>query len=205
MKSTAQSIRFSDKFTITDLDTWKFVLLTIGTVGMWHSFWLYTFSESLNKNEKRTAIHLEIPIIAMVVASYSGIFSEIPSRDKESAMVLFLLTSVYVILELCISFMSKPVLEKMLAENGTPRRLNGFLCFLLPGFYQYYVIRKAEEHFSNEDAIRISMSAQATTPVSTNVNKIEQIEKLAELKKSGAIIDEEFVTEKKRILSEENQ
>lgn len=193
---------FHEKFTITTMHTWQFVLLSIGTFGMWNAFWLYTFSEKINHYEKRTVIHLSIPIIALVLfACADAVSGEISPYKKDEQIILALMTLASVILDICISFMSKPVLEKMLAENGTARRLNGVLCFILPGYYQYYIIRNAEKYSRNEAALRSYAPTPDNHGESKQADRLAQVEKLAELRQSGAISEEEFIAEKKKILS----
>lgn len=120
-----------------------------------------------------------------------------PDDIRKDQVLFFLAFSIFVagpILAIVISFKSRPYIEKMLAEHGVPSQLNGFLCFIFAGFYQYYCIRNAEVRYYRGQSAPI---AQQSSPADS---KFDQIEKLASLKNSGAISEEEFLVEKQMIL-----
>lgn len=58
------------------------------------------------------------------------------------------------VLMIVLSFRTRRELELMLAAHGMPQQLSGFLCFIFPFLYQYYVVYHAEERFYKAQMIR---------------------------------------------------
>lgn len=189
--------QFGKKFFNVEMTTMNFILLNMATLNVFFFFWICNMCDSINKyyNEIKFT---KVLVICMIAFFMWGDVLLDPDDIRRDQALFFLTFSIFVagpILAIVISFKSRPYIEKMLAEHGVPSQLNGFLCFIFAGFYQYYCIRNAEVRYRGQSA----PIAQQSSPADS---KFDQIEKLASLKNSGAISEEEFLVEKQKILSE---
>lgn len=177
-----------------DWSTLMFVAMNIATLNTFMYIWIWRFtnrmSEDINRARNRT--------IAILIFAFIGWSSAI-SAMTFSPFAVFgpLLSIAAVILIICLSFLTRPAYEKFLRESGTPINLNGFLCFIIPFYYQYYLLYNAATVSASQNAVYAAASAPAA-PADDIATKIE---KLSKLKESGAISEEQFEAAKKKLLS----
>lgn len=53
-----------------------------------------------------------------------------------------------------MSFRTRTGLEQLLANQGMPQKMSGFLTFIFPFFYQYYVVYNAEDRYYQAQMVR---------------------------------------------------
>ncbi len=192
--------QFGKNFFNIEMTTMNFVLLNIATLNVFFFFWMYNMCNSINKYYKGIKISIVLVVCMIAFSVWSDVLIDmdevVRSRDFALKVFALLIFSVSPALAIGISFKSRSYIQNMLAEHGLPAQLNGFLCFIFAGFYQYYCIRNAEMRYRDSSA---PIAAQQSYP---GGSKLDKIEKLASLKDSGAISEEEFLVEKQKILSE---
>lgn len=192
---------FGEKHFQTNMPTWQFVLLVIGTLGLWYFFWLIRYSETLNRLSGKVIIHIGLPICMLALSAWRDICISSSDQSIQGIGLIFSLASIVIVF--LISLMSKNALENVLQKHGMPYKLNGFLCFIAAGYYQYYVIRNAEILFSKQESmLKAASSVSQAVKQESNDAKYRQLEQLTQLKQSGSITEEEFLLEKKKLLSD---
>lgn len=219
MNTETNDTSFGNRYFEVQMDTWKFVLLSLGTCLVWYFYWLIRLTVSINKIKKSTVIPL-VSVIAVVVCfemsvyieyicNYIFLNTDIAQKAMSSILIgiadSYILRWMYIIaigIAIYISFKSTVVIESLLEENKIYFKMNKVLSVVLPGYYQYYIIRNAENLYQKKLETNFTPS---NTPQNTGANtndKFLRLEKLAKLKESGALTEEEFLKEKTSILSE---
>jgi len=193
--------KFSQNFINCDMSTLKFVLLTIGTGGMWAYVWMFNLCDTINRHEKHTVIHLALPVVSMIFAFIYDIYNGLALADPDIETFLFIMSLVDIALVVTMSFMTKGPLEAMLAEYKMPLKLNPFFCVIFAICYQYYTIVNIEEYYKNKLVVQKAMSQEQMPAQNKQNEKFDQLERLSKLKQEGAITAEEFEAEKKKLLN----
>lgn len=116
-----------------------------------------------------------------------------------------LLSLAFVVFLIILSFKTKRDFEQFLASKNTPVSLNGFLLFILPFWYQYYVAYNANTISAAQRARVVAApaqpAAQAGAQASAQDDIAAKIAKLSALKASGDITEEQFEAAKQKLLS----
>lgn len=209
--SNGAADRFGNRNFGISISTSKFVLLSLATFNFYVFKWMLEMAQAINEKRKVEVINPILPILMIAFSSWSIFLQYISynfiaisirsiSYSQLNAYMNFasfgsLLGGAGGVIAIIISFKARNSIEQMLKEQGLYVKLSSFLCFLLPGFYQYYCIVNAEERFSkfnNEVGSQVEVNAAA--------DKFSRLEQLAKLKDSGVISEEEFLKEKAKIL-----
>lgn len=203
---------FASKYFNINMSTFDVLLLSFPTLGL--SFWYagYQIGESLYTYDKQAkylkifsilipVINLwELFIVMCICGGITLMISDITVDGYELSLLIITITMniaglINFILLLCFSLQSRKFIDKLLTENSTPQPQSTFLCIIFPIIYQYYIIYNAESRFAKKDATGAKPVAQPQE------EKFTQLEKLAKLKEEGILSEEEFIAEKKKLLS----
>lgn len=200
--------------------TFDFVLLGLFSFSLSIFYFAYT-SAARMKTADGGADSLRIKVlICIFLLLYAGMCdtsavefaAEQRMFDASDVMIIVgvLLELAEIVLLIVLSFGMKKRLEQMLLEEGLPQRLNGFLCFFFPIVYQYYVIVNAEKRHAALAAVARAQ-VQTATPRPEDAqpaaqdDRLDRLRQLAGLKEQGALSEEEFQAEKRRILGEDRE
>lgn len=172
--------------------TWIFILINVATFGTFYFIWIWKFinkiSSDFDKNTNRT-----LTIIAFALIGWSEVMEDAEQGMGTGGAVSGLFYLIYLVLIITLSFRTKKSFEQFLLKNNYNIVLNGFWCFLIPFWYQYYIAFNAEEIWQKK-----SLQA-APAPQQNDVS--DKIAKLKEMLDNGTISEEEFETAKKKLLS----
>lgn len=194
------------------MSTLNFFLLTLATGNFFFFKWILEMTKAINEKNK---IELIKPILPILMIAFGG-WSILLQYFSYNCIILSLNNISYSqlkaymnfasfgsalglasgVVAVIISFKARKPIEQMLQEQGLYVKLSSFLCFILPGIYQYYCIVNAEERFSK---LKNEVGSQFESKQVDD--KFTRLEQLAKLKDSGVISDEEFLKEKAKILS----
>ena len=214
-KNTNSDVRnntFASKYFNINISTLDLVLLSMPTLGL--SFWYaaYQIGKGLYAHNNQ-AKHLPIFAILMPVITLWEFFvvsficvgitltiSDITVDEYNLSLSIISIATnigglINYILMLCFSLQSRKYIDRLLAENSISQPQSTFLCIIFPIIYQYYIIYNAESRFAKKDATGAKPVAQPQE------EKFTQLEKLAKLKEEGILSEEEFIAEKKKLLS----
>lgn len=168
-----------------------FVLLNIATLGIFYYIWIWRFinkiSTEIDKGTNRT-----LTIIAFSLSAWVEGVMYVP-QDMSDVAIFCTLTLISVIIFIVLSFRTKNSFEQFLFKNNYKIMLNGFWCFLIPFWYQYYIAFNAEEIWQKK------CLQAAPAPQSPDVS--DKIDKLKGMLDTGTITEEEFEAAKKKLLS----
>lgn len=172
--------------------TFIFILLNVATWGLFYLIWIWRFinkiSPDFDRNTNRT-----LAIIAFAFYGWSQAVEYAEPEVGTGGALSGLFSLIYCVLIIVLSFRTKKSFEQFLFNNNCKIMLNGFFCFIIPFWYQYYIAYNAEEIWQKK-------CLQAPpAPQPTDVS--DKIAKLKEMLDSGTISEEEFETAKKKLLS----
>lgn len=191
--------------------TFDFVLLALATCGVSVLYFAYTSVDKFQAapGDKPSPLRFRM-LICIILLLYAELFDMAASEfvleqgmlEAGGMMVIIslLLRLAQLVLLITLSFSIKKHLERMLLEEGLPQQLNGVMCFLFPIFYQYYIIVNAEKRHAGLAAVARAQAQPAGAHPATQEARLDRLRQLAELKEQGALSEEEFQTEKKKIL-----
>lgn len=140
--------------------TFLFVILVIVSCGILFTIWMWNFANRISSDYARRANRVLL-ILYFALMSWGPILFQ-PHRllyylDRDAYMGWMAVTMAFVIpalvLLIILSFRTKSELERRLAENGMPQRVNGVLCFFFPFLPQYYVVWNAEDRYYRQQMV----------------------------------------------------
>lgn len=195
---------------------WKtsdFVLLALATCGVSVFYFAYTSVDKLQaaSGVKSSSLRFRvlICIILLLYAELSGMSANefiLEQRMLEAGGMMvvigLLLQLASIVLLITLSFSIKKHLEQMLLEEGLPQQLSGVMCFFFPIVYQYYIIVNAEKRHAGLATVARAQTQTADAQPDAQEARLDRLRQLAELKEQGALSEEEFQTEKRKILDE---
>lgn len=195
---------------------WKtsdFVLLALATCGLSVYYFAYTSVDKLQAASGVKSSNLRFKVLLCVIlllyAELSGtsanefiLDQRMPEAGGMMAIITLLLQLAEVVLLITLSFSMKKHLEQMLLAEGLPQQLNGVMCFFFPIVYQYYIIVNAEKRHAGLAAVARAQTQTADAQPDAQEVRLDKLRQLAELKEQGALSEEEFQTEKRKILDE---
>ncbi len=222
--SSADMMAAEDSFAVRHFGwrwkTFDFVLLALFSYSLSVFYFAYTSAKRM-KTADGGGDSLRVKVlICIFLLLYAGLCDTSAAEfatdqrmfDAADVMVIAcaLLDLAGLVLLIVLSFDMKKRLEQMLLEDGLPQRLNGFLCFLFPIVYQYYVIVNAEKRHAALAAVaRAQVQAAAPRPEDAQTaardDRLDRLRQLAGLKEQGVLSEEEFEAEKRRILGEDRE
>jgi len=197
MSTEMNKEEFGVKYFDVTMSTLSFVGFSILTMGSWFTYWLIHLVKSINKIRNREIISIYLVIATFAAIPISLILAVISPIIPLIGFLTMIALSIY------LSIISKKEIELLLAENNIPFKLNTFLCVIFPMYYQYYIVRNAEEIYQ-KSSTQAHFESQAKMPAPPQDDKYAKIEKLAKLRDSGALTEEEFLEQKKNILGKDN-
>lgn len=163
----------------TEQSTFIFILLSIVTYGAYSFYWVLRSLEIFQKNyEINQAIIKNLVILEIIIIALIGI----------SPFTLGLTLFIAIGIAIFMAFKYRDILNTLFKQKQINITPNIAWLILFGEFYMYYCLRNAE------------MSSSIETP-KKGLSVAEQLEKLKNLKESGVLSDEEFNTEKHKLLS----
>lgn len=196
--------------------TFDFVLLSLATCGLSLFYFAYTSVEKLEATSDGKSFSLRFKmLICIILVGYTELFDmastefilEDHMREAGETMTIIglLLQLAASVLFITLSFSIKKHLEQMLLKEGLPQQLSGVMCFFFPIIYQYYIIVNAEKRHADLATVARAQAQTADAQSAAQEARLDRLRQLAELKEQGALSEEEFQTEKKRILDESRE
>ena len=161
------------------------ILLSIATGGFYFYYWMVRFTLILNKHVKVSQIPLILPFLLLSFLAWGDYHYEMVNNPIQNFLstdtkIIFmierLLSVVGFIILIVWSFKAKAAVEEFLLQQGVTHKLNGFLCFLFPICYQYYVLCNIDEIKERQAALAAAAAATATSaaPASSAANDSDQ-------------------------------
>lgn len=157
--------RFAQRYYDLRHSTLMFWLLSMATFGIFTCIWLWRFVNRVTPQNSTLRLLALIAIgcmywyfplslwSAQLVVTGAFYLSEgIMAFGSFLGIIAGVASLASIVLLIILSFMTRPLLEAQLAQNGTPAHLNGFLTFIFPFYYQYYCVWNAEERFASQQA-----------------------------------------------------
>lgn len=200
--------------------TFDFVLLGLFSCSLSTFYFAYTAAKRMDTADGGAG-SLRVKVLICIFLLFYASLCDASAVEFASEQRMFEAAGVMVIagvllylaeiaLLIVFSFGMKKRLEQMLLEEGLPQRLNGFLCFFFPIVYQYYVIVNAEKRHAALAAVaRAQVQTVAPRPEDAQPaaqdDRLDRLRQLAGLKEQGALSEEEFQAEKRRILGEDRE
>lgn len=194
---------------------WKtsdFVLLALATCGVSVYYFAYTSVGKLQTASGVKSSNLRFKVLLCVIlllyAELSGtsanefILDRMPEAGGMMAIITLLLQLAEVVLLITLSFSMKKHLEQMLLAEGLPQQLSGIMCFFFPIVYQYYIIVNAEKRHAGLATVARAQAQTADVQPDAQEVRLDRLRQLADLKEQGALSEEEFQKEKRKILDE---
>ena len=172
--------------------TWIFILINVATFGLFYLIWIWKFINKISPDFDRST-NRTLTIIAFSCFGWMDVIGEIEEEMGTGGALSGLFYLAYLVLIITLSFRTKKSFEQFLFNNNYKIVLNGFWCFLIPFWYQYYIAFNAEEIWQKK------CLQAAPAPQANDVS--DKIAKLKEMLDNGTISEEEFETAKKKLLS----
>lgn len=174
--------------------TWKMLGLGIVTFGIYYFIWLIERYKIFNRLSARTIIDRNFILITAGIMGIGHIFALISTRVADNGIggIGSLFSIGGTILFIVMAFRMAHVLEEHIRnELQVVKHFNAFYLVIFNIFYINYIIQDLDQ-IEQESNRRHNQ---------TQNDSLAQLEKLAELKGKGVLSDEEFQTQKAKLLS----
>lgn len=144
-----------------ELSTFKFILLTILTLGFYYFYWLLSFVKKFNQNYSTPAISVTLILIMIIIGEWSSIFIVDPSEyslyTPEEITGLGMLTGFLVLVNIALSIYiavaAKNPIEATFKGAGYNIRLS-LLCVIFFQFFYYYYVTHNSQAISSKNNLR---------------------------------------------------
>lgn len=141
--------------------TFVFILLVLATCFLFYYVWIWKLVNRASSQRKRDGNRV-IAILIMAFLAWSGaVYDSFPVDDVDTFFNFIgaTLGMAGCVLVLVLSFRIRDDLEYLLAQARMPVHMNGFLCFIFPIYYQYYVIWNAEQMSYKQQLVQSAYKA----------------------------------------------
>lgn len=186
------------------MSTKNFIGLSVLSISFYMYYWSLNFLKIINRIKGTTIVPVSHLLIVISVTSWSStdIFSDFVIGLAESSgagganagfvasLFNFCVLLAIIVFNAIISLKLAGAVQEELEKYGYTKAFSKPLVAILSFYYIYYRLHTLLD------------TPKATLPTSTAPNKFDKIEKLAQLKADGSITEEEFQTEKAKILHE---
>lgn len=130
-----------------ELSTFKFILLTLLTVGFYYFYWMLSFVKKFNKKYSTPAISVTLILVMIILGEWSNLFFVdateyslyTPEEITGFEMVMGCLGLISAILSIYIAVAAKNPIEASFRGAGYNIRLS-ILCVIFFQFFYYYYV-----------------------------------------------------------------